>query len=162
MPELVHATAIAFGARGVLLRGASGSGKSDLALRCIGLPCNFPPGPATLVADDQVLVEILPGGVFLSPPPTIAGLLEVRGVGVVQVPYAASARLELVVDLVTADQVDRMPVIGPGVPIAGVQVPAVRLTAFEASAQLKVALALDQVRADKAYRQSGHRQRFSR
>lgn len=147
MAELVHATAIAFGARGVLLRGASGSGKSDLALRCIGLPCSqAAPGPAMLVADDQVLVEALPEGVFVSPPPTIAGLLEVRGVGIIQVPHTASARLELVVDLVASDQVVRMPVIEPGVNIAGVRVSAIRLAAFEASAPLKVALALDQIR----------------
>ncbi len=78
---LVHATAVAIEGEAVLLRGPSGSGKSDLALRLID-------GGAQLVADDQTLLRRAGGRVLASAPPAIAGLLEVRGVGVVRVEAA--------------------------------------------------------------------------
>lgn len=144
MAELIHGTAIAFGARGVLLRGPSGAGKSDLALRCIALAHSLPtPAPPMLVADDQVLAEAEAGGIVLRPPATIAGLIEVRGVGIVRLPYAASVRLVLVVELVQPDMVERLPEPGAVATIAGFDIALARLSAFEASAPLKVVLALD-------------------
>ena len=91
---------MALGRRAALLRGASGSGKSDLALRFIALAGNADGHPA-LVADDQVFVEARgAGGPLVRSPETIAGKIEVRGIGIVDVPFIEDARLVLVCDLV--------------------------------------------------------------
>jgi HPr kinase/phosphorylase len=130
----VHGTCVAFGARGVLIRGRSGSGKSDLALRLVA-------DGARLVADDQVLIGKTGRDLVARAPKTIRGVMEVRGVGIVRVPTSASARLRLVVDLVPSHAVPRLP--DPHwEEIAGVRVPSVALASFEASAPLKVRLAL--------------------
>ena len=89
---VLHASAVALGNRGLLITGASGSGKSTLALRLIGLG-------ATLVADDRVIVTPLPeGGLRLSCPAPIRGLIEARGVGLLRV-EATKALAIAVVDL---------------------------------------------------------------
>ena len=134
---------MALGRRAALLRGASGSGKSDLALRFIALPGDADGHPA-LVADDQVFVEARGGGApLVRSPETIAGKIEVRGIGIVDVPFIEDARLVLVCDLVERAEVPRM---APETPectrIAGVSVPLMQLHAFEASAPLKLKLAL--------------------
>lgn len=146
MAELIHATAIAFGAHGVLLRGPSGAGKSDLALRCIwgghtGAGTQL--RAASLVADDQVIVEAVDGAVVLRTPAQIAGLIEVRGVGVVRLPHVTAVGLALVVDLVTPGAIERLPQGRAEAAIAGIFVPLTRIAAFEISAPIKVALALD-------------------
>jgi len=126
---LVHATAVAIGPRAVLLTGASGCGKSDLALRLIDRG-------AQLIADDQVWLDAL---LHASPPATLAGLIEVRGIGVVGLPWTEGVRIALVVDLDTAPA--RMP--EPAFRrFAAIAVPCVALAAFEASAALKVEQAL--------------------
>src|SRR5690606_13913494 len=85
--RLVHGTAIALKGRAALIRGESGSGKSDLALRCVAQPASdLISGQALLVADDQVRAEVRGGKVHLSCPETIKGLIEVRGLGIVAVP----------------------------------------------------------------------------
>jgi HPr kinase/phosphorylase len=141
--ELVHGTCVAFGRRAALLRGAPGSGKSDLALRFMSLPAEGEPRPL-LVADDQVFVEARANGTLIvSPPPTIAGKLEIRGLGILDVPFLAEAELVLVCDLVDAKDVPRMPPESPErVDIAGIAVPALRLAPFEVSAPLKLKMAL--------------------
>ncbi len=125
---------------GVLLRGPSGSGKSDLALRLIG-------GGARLVADDQV--ELKPAGGHLSAtaPAAIAGLLEVRGLGPVPVATAASAQLGLVYDLVESEAVERLPA-DTTVAYEDVRVPLLRVAPFEASAPDKVRLAAQRAKLD--------------
>ena len=81
--ELVHGTCVALGPHGALLRGGSGSGKSDLALRFLALAAEQDLQPR-LVADDQVWVEAKgDGSLVASPPETIAGKIEVRGLGIV-------------------------------------------------------------------------------
>src|SRR5690606_32729552 len=75
----IHATCVALGDTGILLRGRSGSGKSDLALRLID-------GGALLVADDRVALSLEGGRVIARPPAALAGYLEVRGVGPMPVP----------------------------------------------------------------------------
>lgn len=120
----VHATVVAVGDRAVLLRGPSGAGKSDLALRLID-------GGAILVADDRALLSVADGRLVARPAPPIAGLIEVRGVGLVQVPHAAAATVSLVCDLVPPDGVERMPE-PDAVEILGVAVSRVRLCAFHA------------------------------
>ncbi|HUW72724.1 MAG TPA: aldolase, partial [Methyloceanibacter sp.] len=103
--ELVHGTCVALGTRAALLRGASGSGKSDLALRFLALAGEAALRPL-LIADDQVWVEAQENGQALaSVPETLAGLIEVRGLGIAEMPFEATARLVLVCDLVPADQV---------------------------------------------------------
>ena len=141
--ELVHGTCVAIGRRAALLRGAPGTGKSDLALRVLALP---PDGAAKpmLVADDQVFAESRADGkLIVSAPPTIAGKIEVRGLGIVDVPFRAEAELVLVCDLVAAKDVPRMPLESPEVTdIAGISLPLLRLAPFEASAPLKLKMAL--------------------
>jgi HPr kinase/phosphorylase len=141
--ELVHGTCVAFGSRAALLRGGSGAGKSDLALRFIALPLDGGLEPR-LVADDQVWVEARNlSELVASAPPAIAGKLEVRGLGIMQVPYLASAQLVFAVDLVRAEDVPRMPPEPwEQTVIAGVSLPLLRLVAFEPSAALKLKLAL--------------------
>lgn len=130
----IHGTCVAVGARGVLIRGRSGAGKSDLALRLIA-------EGARLVADDQVLVRAVAGRLVARAPEPIRGLIEVRGVGLVPAPTAAFARIGLVVDLAAANAVPRLPE-PQSTRIEGVDVPLARLAPFEASAPIKVRLAL--------------------
>jgi HPr kinase/phosphorylase len=141
--ELVHGTCVALGRRAALLRGESGSGKSDLALRFLALPAEGPMKPL-LVADDQVFVEARADGTLrVSPPETIAGKIEVRGIGIAEVPFLAEASLVLVCDLVDAKDVPRMPPESEEKAfIAGVRLPVLKLAAFEASAPLKLAMVL--------------------
>ncbi|MSP81791.1 MAG: serine/threonine protein kinase [Alphaproteobacteria bacterium] len=131
----VHGTLVVLGRAGVLLRGPSGSGKSDLALRLIG-------GGARLVADDQVRLVVENGKLMGAPPATLAGRLEVRGLGLVALPHRPRARVRLVVDLVDQAAVPRLP--RPSTcRLLGVRIPRLWLAAFEASAPLKVRLALN-------------------
>ena len=133
---LVHATTVDIGGCGVLLMGASGAGKSDLALRLIA-------EGALLVADDQTVVEVMGDLLRASAPGTISGLIEVRGVGVVRAPVKAATRLSLAVRLVSSAP-ERMPEPGtwslPG--LARPSVPLVTLMPFEASAPAKLRRAL--------------------
>lgn len=141
--ELVHATAIAAGGKAALIRGLSGSGKSDLALRCLALgPSSILPDCAVLVADDQVMLERWDGQVTVSCPPPIRGKLEVRGLGIVTVPSVAAARLTLIVDLVATDILERLPDPAPAAMLLGLEFTLLRLQAFEASAPAKLLLAL--------------------
>ena len=149
--ELVHGTCVALGRRGALLRGSPGSGKSDLALRFMALPGEGVLLPS-LVADDQVFVEVnADGALMASPPASIAGKIEVRGLGIVEVPFLAEAQLVLVCDLVDAKDVPRMPPEPLELTvIAGVPVPALRLAPFELSAPLKLKMALFQAAPEQA------------
>ncbi len=147
--ELVHGTCVALGRCAALLRGKPGAGKSDLALRFTALPADGDLTPL-LVADDQVFVAASSNGVLrVSPPETIAGKIEVRGLGIMAVPFLAEAELVLVCDLVGAEDVARMPPTkGERTQIAGVPVPAMKLAPFEASAPLKLKMALFQAAAN--------------
>jgi HPr kinase/phosphorylase len=88
----IHASCVALRDRGVLLLGASGSGKSDLALRLID-------GGARLVADDRTLLFVKNGALHAKAPASIKGLLEIRGLGIVKQPVRASVKIALVVML---------------------------------------------------------------
>lgn len=144
-PEILHGTAIACGADAALIRGPSGSGKSDLALRCITYcPTTLIPLPAVLVADDGVHARIDGASISLSAPAPIKGLLEVRGLGLVSVPHVEPARLTLVVDLVGPGQYERLP--DPAtVSIMGFDLPVIALAPFEISAPVKLLLALQRI-----------------
>jgi serine kinase of HPr protein (carbohydrate metabolism regulator) len=139
-PILVHATAIAIDGRAVLLRGPSGAGKSDLALRLID-------AGARLVADDQVELRRAGGRVLVKAPAAIAGLMEVRGVGILQVEPLREAALAMCVDLVPSAEVERLPEIRCE-DVLGLAVPSIALSPFEASAAAKLRFALRAFSAD--------------
>lgn len=130
----LHATCIAFAGRAALLLGPSGAGKSDLALRAIA-------AGAVLVADDQVLLATERGRLIARPPPAIAGLIEVRGIGLVRYPYLRQAPVCLAVALLPSDQVPRLPEPAT-VEYISVQIPHVEMAAFEDSAVAKLRLAV--------------------
>jgi HPr kinase/phosphorylase len=131
---LVHATAIAIAGSAVLLRGPPRAGKSDLALRLMD-------GGARLVADDQVKLRRKGDRVVVGSPAVIAGLLEVRGVGIIRVEALEEAPLDLLVDLVPPAEVERLP-DSRFEDVLGVSIPLIGLAAFEASAAAKLRLAL--------------------
>jgi HPr kinase/phosphorylase len=141
--ELVHGTCVALGTRAALLRGPSGSGKSDLALRFLALSAERGDKPM-LVADDQVFIAPNGNGALVaSAPSTIAGKIEVRGLGIVEVPAIVEAGLTLVCDLVGPKEVPRMPPHPwERTVIAGVPVKLIKLDPFEASAPVKLKMAL--------------------
>lgn len=131
---LYRATCVAIANRGVLLEGPSGAGKSDLALRLIAQG-------AKLVSDDYVELAAKGGALIAAPPRRIAGKLEVRGLGLVELPYRGRATVALAVELVARGQVARLP-DETTKNIAGVAVPVLRLHAFDASTPAKIRLAL--------------------
>jgi len=143
-PELVHGTCVALGRTAVLLRGPSGCGKSDLALRFLFLARR---GPAALeapilVADDQVCLIRSGARLTVRAPEAIRGKIEVRGIGIVDVKSAEDAELALVVDLVGASEIERLPDADATTRLLGLDIPLVRLFAWEASAPIKLAVAL--------------------
>jgi serine kinase of HPr protein (carbohydrate metabolism regulator) len=145
--ERVHATAIAIGGRSALIRGPSGSGKSDLALRCLSLSRSaLLRESVLLVADDQVMLRCdarhEPPRLFASAPATLRGKLEVRGVGILEVAAADDAEIVLVADLVREGPLERFPDPWPRARILGFDVPLVRLLPFESSTPHKLIAAL--------------------
>lgn len=138
---LVHGSCVAISGIGILLRGPAGAGKSDLALRVIGLG-------GRLVADDQVELRARDGALIATSPKNLVGLLEVRGLGIMRIDAVESAVVGLVVDLVGGAEVERQP--RPVVAAYdGVEVPLLRLEPFEASAALKLKLAVTAQRIDE-------------
>lgn len=142
--QLVHATSVEIGGHAILIRGPSGGGKSDLALRLID-------GGAQLVADDQTRLAVEAGRLFASAPAALAGLLEVRGLGIVRLAHRDRVPLALVVDLVAAQDVERLPDPGHAA-LLGILVPKLALAAFEVSAAAKVRLAMLSATRDIMYR----------
>ncbi len=132
--ETIHATCIAYDGQGVLLRGPPGSGKSDLALRAIG-------DGAVLIADDRVALALVDGVVVASAPPTLAGLMEVRGVGILRLEAGRSAPVALVADLADGRAPPRLPEERQCV-LLGRKLAWLTLAPFEASAAIKLRLAL--------------------
>jgi HPr kinase/phosphorylase len=106
--KTVHASAVLVGARAVLIRGPSGSGKSRLALDLIEAARTGSLRFALLIGDDRVHLDRAGGRLLVRPAQALAGLIEVRGVGVRQIPYEPSGVVGLVVDLDAADA-ERLP-----------------------------------------------------
>jgi serine kinase of HPr protein (carbohydrate metabolism regulator) len=134
--ETLHASTVAMGGRAVLITGSSGSGKSDLALRL--LDRGF-----ALVSDDRTIVKRDGDRLIASAPPNIAGKLEIRGIGIVDMDQTDDMPVALVVEL-TSD-IERLPDDSRERLILGVKVPLVTIDAMTASAPSKVALALDRM-----------------
>jgi len=130
----LYGTSIAIGDAGVLLQGPSGSGKSDLALRLID-------EGARLVADDQTEVQRSGTDLAMSAPAALAGLIEVRGLGIVRVPHVAAAPLRLIVELAAEGAIERLPEARMRT-IDGVSVPVIALDPQAASAPAKLRLAM--------------------
>lgn len=128
----MHASCVAIGGRGVLIRGPSGSGKSDLALRLIDRG-------AELVSDDYTRLEAVEGRLLASAPATIAGRIEARGVGILDRPCVGPVAIALLVDL--AAPVERLPEPRDE-SLAGCAIPMIALAALEASAPIKLEAAL--------------------
>jgi HPr kinase/phosphorylase len=103
----VHASAVLVGARAVLIRGPSGAGKSRFALQLIESARGGSLLFARLVGDDRVHLQAAGGRLLVRPAEALAGLIEVRGVGILRVPYEPSAVVGLVVDL--AADAERLP-----------------------------------------------------
>ena len=142
-PDTHHGTVIAVNGRAALIVGPSGAGKSDLALRCLSLATSaLVPAAAHLVADDRVLITLTDGRLSVAAPEAILGKLEVRGIGILEVPYERSAELALIAELVAPGAVERLPDPSPIRELLGVSLPVLRLAPFEASAPIKLLLAL--------------------
>lgn len=131
----IHGTCVAVEGRGALLRGPSGSGKSDLALRLIERG-------AQLIADDQVILEADGASVRASAAPRLHGKLEVRGIGILDVPHVQGAPLLAIFDLCAPGEVPRLPEPEWVELLPGTRVRVFRLAPFEASAPDKVRLTL--------------------
>lgn len=137
-PHLIHATAVEVTGYGILLRGPSGSGKSDLALRLMA-------EGAILIADDQTELSREDNRLVARAPTSIQGMMEVRGIGLFQVPFVPFATVALVVDLIdpnssdSPDVIERLP-DPDGEMILGVLAPRIKLAAFQASASAKLRL----------------------
>lgn len=141
----IHASCVSFEdvkpASAVLLRGASGSGKSDLSLRLVMQG-------ARLVGDDQVWLKTRNGVLYARPPAETAGMMEVRGIGIVNFEPVYDVPVRLVVDLVARERVERLPEKEYQA-IQGVRLRQVHLCAFDASAPDKIRLALDMALSEK-------------
>jgi serine kinase of HPr protein (carbohydrate metabolism regulator) len=119
----VHASAVKVGERAVLIRGPSGSGKSRLAFDLIlaGRSGQLP--PAVLVGDDRVRLDTAGGELLVSAVPELAGLIEIRGLGIRRCDFVAGAVVALVVDLAAPDAERLPPPEALQISISGVTVP---------------------------------------
>lgn len=119
----IHASAVLVGARAVLIRGPTGSGKSRLALALIQAGASGALPFARLVGDDRVHVEAAHGRALVRPADTLAGLIEVRGLGIRRVPFEPLAAVNLVIDLAATDA-ERLPAPESAVTeVAGITLP---------------------------------------
>lgn len=132
MSMLLHASCVAIGGRAVLITGESGAGKSDLALRLIDRG-------AALVSDDQVRLNVADGQLVAAAPETIAGQIEVRGLGIVVMAHRSPMPVSLLIEL--GAPIERMPEPRTR-ELGGIGVPAIALDPFEAAAPIKAELAL--------------------
>lgn len=132
--ENVHATTVARDGRAVMLLGSSGSGKSDLALRLLERGFG-------LVSDDQTLIRRDGKRLIATAPPTIKGKIEVRGIGIVEMPSIEDVPVALAVELMS--DMERMPDDSRQRTFLSIAIPLVSVDAMTASAAAKVVLALE-------------------
>ena len=134
--ENLHASCVAIDGRSVVICGPSGSGKSDLALRLIDR--GF-----TLVSDDRTILRKEDGTLLAAAPETIRGKLEVRGIGIVDMPDVQDVAVALVVELTS--EIERLPDDNRERLILGNAIPLINVDAMTASAPSKIILALDRL-----------------
>jgi serine kinase of HPr protein (carbohydrate metabolism regulator) len=137
--ETLHASCVAKAGRAILISGRSGSGKSDLALRLIDRG-------ADLVSDDYTIVRRVGGQLVASAPANIRNKLEIRGLGLLEFHSETDVPVCLAIEL--SENVERLPETPEFRIVAGVQVPVIRLNSLEASAPVKVEVALAQFGLD--------------
>ncbi|MFM7085288.1 MAG: HPr kinase/phosphorylase, partial [Hyphomicrobium sp.] len=135
---LLHGSAVALGERSAIIIGPSGSGKSDLALRCLFLPNDSPVGQKIeLVADDQVVLSLKEMKIFASPPPSLAGRLEVRGLGILEFPFRSNLPVCLILKVCREQKTERLPDPWLFEKHMGCSLPVLKLNPFEPSAPQK-------------------------
>jgi serine kinase of HPr protein (carbohydrate metabolism regulator) len=147
----VHASAVLVENRAVLIRGPSGSGKSRLAfdLLLAGRSGQIP--PAVLVGDDRVHLEASQGQIVVRPAPELAGLIEIRGLGIRRCGFAGEAVVGLVVDLSAADAERLPPPETLLTRIKGVQIPRIPVQSDHAALPLVVAALTTTASSDPAH-----------
>ena len=139
MHSTIHASAVLAGPRAVLIRGPSGAGKSRLALDLIAAAASGQLPFARLVADDRAELEAVGGRLLVRPAPPLAGLIEVRGLGIRRLPHEPVAVVGLVVDLAASDAA-RLPAPEQRqAAIAGVVLPRIAVAADAPALPLVVA-----------------------
>ncbi len=131
--ETVHATCVAIGDQSILISGRSGSGKSDLALRLIDRG-------AVLVSDDYTIVQRHSETLIASAPANIRGRIEVYGIGIIEIETVQNMPVALLVIL--DEPVVRMPPDKEERNIAGIALPVLGVSAYEASAPIKIEIAV--------------------
>jgi HPr kinase/phosphorylase len=135
----IHASAVLAGARAVLIRGPSGAGKSRLALDLISAGATGLLRFVRLVADDRADVEAVAGRLLVRPAPPLAGLIEVRGLGIRRLPFEPVALVGLVVDLAAADAQRLPPPAQARAVIAGVSLARLAIAPGEPALPLVIA-----------------------
>ena len=123
MSSTIHASAVLTGARAVLIRGPSGSGKSSLAYALIRAAGSGALSFARLIGDDRLHIEAAHGRLLVRPAEALKGLIEIRGAGIRRLPYEALGRVGLVVDLAAADGARLPPVESAVTEVAGISLP---------------------------------------
>jgi HPr kinase/phosphorylase len=144
----IHACAVLVGARAILVRGPAGAGKSRLALQLIQAAANGRLAFCRLIADDRVHVAATHGRLLARAPANLAGLMEIRGIGIRHLPYEPVAVVGLVVDLETASE--RMPrAAAATTEIEGVRLPRLAVApGVDAFSLVLAALTLDKAAPD--------------
>lgn len=133
----IHSTSVVIDDNGVLILGDSGSGKSDLALRLID-------NGATLISDDISICRKNSNNIYLYCPPEIKGLLEVREIGIITVPFVERIRLRLVVNLKSNNN-ERFPK-DSFFRILGIKIPIINIEGKNSSAVAKIKVKLNEIR----------------
>ena len=133
-----HSTSVVIEDLGILIRGQSGSGKSDLALRLID-------SGATLISDDLTICKKIGDYLYLYPHSKTKGLLEVREIGIMTVPYVENIKLNLVVELVEK-KFERIPRV-MNCSILGLKFPKIKIFGKSSSAVAKIKIKLNQIRS---------------
>ena len=133
----IHSTSVVIDDNGVLILGDSGSGKSDLALRLID-------NGATLISDDISICRKNSNNIYLYCPPEIKGLLEVREIGIITVPFVEKIKLRLVVNLKSNNN-ERFPKDN-SFRILGIKIPLISIEGKNSSAVAKIKVKLNEIR----------------
>ena len=136
----IHSSSVVLDDNGVLIMGDSGSGKSDLALRLID-------NGATLISDDVSICKKRLNDIYLFCPPETKGLLEVRDVGIITVPFVEKIKLRLVVKL-TISKTNRLPHKNNFYRILGIKYPLLKIDGRNSSAAVKIKVKLNEIREE--------------
>ena len=135
--KTIHSTCVTLNGKGILIRGRSGAGKSDLALQLIAQR-------ATLVADDYCIINVLKNQIIATCPKNTQGAIEMRGYGIINLPYQKTTRVHLIVDLLKARDIPRLP-DNPFICFEGINLSHIMVDPTTASAAAKIRLLTEQI-----------------